>query len=69
MISKLAEELKKIPEINPPEWSRFVKTGRAKDRPPEKQDWWHQRSASVLYKVYRLGTIGVQKLRVKYGSK
>ena len=69
MISTLAEDLKKIPEIKAPEWSEFVKTGRAKDRIPDQKDWWYQRSASILKKVERLGPVGVQKLRIQYGSK
>jgi len=40
-----------------------------KERPPVKNDWWYIRTASVLRKVYRLGPIGVSKLRAKYGGK
>ena len=69
LIQKTAEELKKIPEIKPPEWAEFVKTGMHKERPPASSDWWYLRSASVLRTVYRLGPIGVSKLRAKYGGK
>ena len=69
LISKAAEELKKIPEIKPPEWAAFVKTGMHKERPPVKNDWWYVRTASVLRTVYRLGPVGVSKLRAKYGFK
>ena len=34
-IRSLAEELKKKPEITPPEWSLFAKTGVHKEMPPE----------------------------------
>jgi small subunit ribosomal protein S19e len=63
------EDLKKIPEIKAPKWAVFVKTGMHKERPPFAEDWWHMRAASVLRSVYKLGPIGVSKLRVKYGGK
>ena len=47
LIEKAAEELKKIPEIKPPEWAAFAKTGMHKERPPAKNDWWYLRTASV----------------------
>ena len=69
LILKAAEELKKNPEIKPPQWAQFVKTGMHKERPPVNRDWWYIRTASVLRTVYRLGPVGVQKLRDKYGGK
>lgn len=69
LITKTAEELKKIPEIKPPAWAVFVKTGMYKERPPVSNDWWYARTASVLRTVYRLGPVGVSKLRTKYGGK
>ena len=69
LVSKAAEELKKIPEIRAPEWAPFVKTGMHKEKPPFNNDWWYVRIASVLRTVYRLGPIGVSKLRAKYGGK
>ena len=69
LVSKTAEELKKIPEIKAPSWATFVKTGMHKERPPVNQDWWYMRAASVLRTVYRLGPVGVSKLRDKYGGK
>jgi small subunit ribosomal protein S19e len=69
LIKAAAEELKKIAEIKPPEWAGFVKTGRHKERVPSNPDWWHTRVAAVLRSVYKLGPIGVSKLRAKYGGK
>lgn len=69
LILKAAEELKKIPEIKPPAWAAFAKTGMHKERPPANSDWWYVRVASVLRTVYRLGPVGVSKLRAKYGGK
>ncbi len=67
LIEKAASELKK--SIKAPEWSVYVKTGVHKERPPEDRDWWYKRAAAVLRKVYMLGPIGTNKLRVKYGGK
>ncbi len=69
LIVKAAEELKKVSEIKAPEWAVFAKTGMHKQRPPANSDWWYTRSASVLRTVYRLGPVGVSKLRTKYGGK
>lgn len=69
LILKAAEDLKKIPEIKPPAWTPFVKTGMHKEMPPVNSDWWYLRTASVLRTIYRLGPIGVSKLRTKYGGK
>jgi small subunit ribosomal protein S19e len=66
---KLAEALKEVPEFKAPEWVQFVKSGPAKDRPIEDEDFWLKRSASVLRNVYRKGSVGVERLRTKYGSK
>jgi len=67
LIDKAAEKLKEV--IEAPEWSKYVKTGTAKERPPSENDWWHKRAASILRKVYLRGPIGTNKLKVKYGSK
>ncbi len=69
LIKALAEELKNVPECKMPEWAMFVKTSVSKARPPMSDDWWYQRSASILRKVGLLGPIGVNKLKVKYGGK
>ncbi|MFA5953823.1 MAG: 40S ribosomal protein S19 [Candidatus Pacearchaeota archaeon] len=66
---KLAEALKKIPEFKQPEWSKFVKSGSAKERPINDDDFWYKRSASILRQIYNKGILGVSRLRTKYGSK
>ena len=68
-IDKLAEELKKIPEFEAPEWAKFVKTGPAKARTPFESDWWFKRAASVLRQIYLKKVMGVSRLRTRYGSK
>ncbi|MBI4438351.1 30S ribosomal protein S19e [Candidatus Woesearchaeota archaeon] len=69
LIDELARLMKEFPEIKPPAWARFAKTGRFKERPPSRDDWWYVRSASVLRSVHKLGPVGVSKLRTKYGGK
>ena len=69
LIEKAAEALKKDGNIKPPAWAPFVKTGTNRERPPAKSDWWYVRAASVLRAVYRLGPVGVSKLRTKFGGR
>lgn len=69
LIEKSAEALKKVDAIKPPVWTTFVKTGAHKERPPMRPDWWYTRVASMLRTVYKMGPIGVSKLRTKYGGK
>lgn len=69
LLKEVAKELKNVPEIKPPVWSLFAKTGMHKERPPQEADWWYIRSASVLRKVRTHGPIGVSKLRTQYGGK
>jgi len=66
---KLAEALKKIPEFEEPEWAKFVKSGPAKERPSDEEDFWYKRAASILRNIYKKKILGVSRLRTKYGSK
>ncbi len=69
LIERLAQKLKNFKELTPPEWIKFVKTGPHKERPPEQQDWWYYRLASMLRKLYVLARpIGVSRLRKFYGG-
>ena len=70
LIERVAEALKKNPRIKPPAWAYYVKTGVAKERPPESMDWWYYRAASILRKLYKTGKpVGVERLRTVYGSR
>ena len=69
LINKAADELKKQKLVEPTEWSQFVKTGHSKQRLPDNDDWWYFRAAAILRSIAKLGPIGTQKLRTKYGSK
>lgn len=66
---KLAEALKEIPEFEVPEWVEFVKSSASKERPINDPDFWHKRAASILKQIYKRKTVGVSRLRTKYGSK
>ncbi len=68
-IKALAEKLKEIEEIKPPEWAPYVKTGVHKERPPMDPEWWYVRAASVLRKIYMEGPIGIERLASKYGGR
>ena len=69
LIPKVAEELKKRKEIQPPAWAAFAKAGVHQQMPPEDPDWWFIRSASVLRRLYVDGPVGVQRMRTAYGGK
>ncbi len=70
LVKSIAEEFKNKKILVPPSWAKFVKTSPAKDRPPEQQDWWFLRGASILRRMYiDRKPIGVSKLRRIYGDK
>lgn len=69
LITRMSEDLQSLPEIVPPEWAPFVKTGVYKELPPENPDWWYVRSAAVLRKIYLYGPIGTRRLKAMYGGK
>lgn len=68
-IEAAKEELKKMKELKPPEWSRFAKTGTHKKFPPKDEDWWYTRTASMLRKIQLEQPIGTSRLRTYYGGK
>ena len=69
LIHHAAEELKKDPQMKPPVWAPFVKTGMSKERAPVQKDWWFVRSAAILRKIFVLGPVGTQKLRTKFSAR
>ena len=69
LLVQVAKDLKEVPEVQPPEWAAYVKTGISRERPPQDPDWWYMRSAAVLRTVRMKGPIGVSKLRTKYGGR
>lgn len=68
-ITNVAQKLKKEQKANPPEWSRFAKTGAHKELSPDNADWWFVRCASILRRIYIDGPVGVSRLRSFYGGR
>src|SRR3989344_9315573 len=68
LVHKAADELKKHKLVQPTEWSKFVKTGMHNARLPDNDDWWYHRSAAILRSIAKLGPVGTEKLRTKYGG-
>jgi len=55
--------------IDEPDWVEFTKSGSGKELPPEQDDFWYVRSASLLRKVAQNEPIGIERLATEYGSK
>ncbi len=68
VIEALAETLQEESAVEEPEWLQFTKTGVDRELPPEQEDFWARRSASVLRKVAIDGPVGVGALKAEYGS-
>lgn len=51
-----------------PGWVDTVKTGPAKELPPQSADWFYIRAASIARHVYLRKTVGVGRLRKVHGS-
>lgn len=52
----------------PSGWVDIVKTGPAKELPPQNIDWFYVRAASVARHIYVRKTVGVGRLRKVHGS-
>ncbi|MEW5747965.1 MAG: 30S ribosomal protein S19e [Candidatus Thermoplasmatota archaeon] len=68
LIPKIAEELRKLETVKPPEWAPYVKTGRHTEKSPMEEGWWFTRSAAMLRKIYIEGPIGTTRLAAMYGG-
>lgn len=66
LVAKTADALKG--KIKMPEWAVFVKTGISRERPPEQEDWWYIRAASMLRRISISGPVGVSRMRSYYGG-
>ena len=66
LIEAVAEEIED--DLEAPEWLEFTKTGTARELPPEQEDFWSRRAASLLRKVAEDGPVGVERLRTVYGG-
>lgn len=68
-VRRCSEELKKIKDIQMPEWAKYAKTGVHKKYPPHQEDWWYIRAASLLRRIGLDGPVGVSRLRTFYGGR
>lgn len=66
LIDALAADLSD--RLEAPEWAEFAKSGPSRELPPEQEDFWARRAASVLRKVAMKGPIGVKRLSTEYGG-
>jgi small subunit ribosomal protein S19e len=66
LVDELAEELED--RLDEPDWAQFAKTGTGRELPPEQENFWATRAASLLRKVAIDGPIGVKRLATAYGG-
>eukprot|EP01084_Bolivina_argentea_P253101 425042_1 len=68
-VRRLAHYLKKSKKVDIPEWVDCVKTGFAKELPPNTQDWLYIRMAAIIRRVYTRCPSGVGALSRRFGTK
>ncbi len=66
--AKVAEKLKGI-GVAQPAFVGLVKSGAHNERPPEQEDFFFVRCASIMRQAYIRNMIGVQRLRLHFGGK
>lgn len=67
LIEALSERLED--RLDRPDWMTYAKTSPAKEFPPEQDNFWYVRGASILRKVAMEGPIGVSRLSTEYGDR
>ena len=67
LIEALSERLED--HLDRPDWVAYAKTSTANEFPPEQENFWFIRGASILRKVAIEGPIGVSRLATEYGSR
>lgn len=66
LIEELSDRL--ADRIEQPDWAAYAKTGASRELPPEREDFWTIRAASLLRKVAIDGPVGVERLATHYGG-
>lgn len=66
LIEALAADLSD--RIEEPDWATFTKAGTDREFPPEQDDFWYVRAASILRRVAVDGPVGVDRLSTHYGG-
>jgi small subunit ribosomal protein S19e len=67
LIERVAEEI--ADDLEEPDWLRYAKTGESRELPPQQEDFWQTRAASLLRKVAIDGPVGVDRLSTEYGGR
>jgi small subunit ribosomal protein S19e len=68
LIEAVADELAAEDAIEAPDWANYATTGTDRELPPQQEDFWQRRAASILRKVAVDGPVGVNSLRTEYGG-
>jgi len=68
LIEAVAERLADDGDVEAPDWIEFTTTGVDRELPPEQDDFWSRRAASLLRKVAVDGPVGVGSLATAYGN-
>lgn len=66
LLDELADRLGD--SVEEPDWAEFAKTGSDRTLPPQQEDFWTVRAASLLRKVATEGPVGVERLSTEYGG-
>jgi small subunit ribosomal protein S19e len=66
LIEAVAERLES--DLEEPDWLTVAKTGAGRELPPEQEDFWARRGASLLRHVAIDGPVGVERLSTVYGD-
>ena len=69
LIRKTGEKLKVSGVFPAPAWAIYVKTGAHREKAPTQKDWWHERVAAVMRKIYIGGPVGISRLSADFGGK
>ena len=64
LIEALVDEL----DVEEPDWAQFTKSGVSRELPPEQEDFWQRRAASLLRRVAIDGPVGIDRLATHYGG-
>lgn len=67
LLEEVARDLKA--KVKQPAFAPYVKTGTHRERAPNNPDWYYQRTASILYRMYKEGALGTGALRSYYGGR
>jgi small subunit ribosomal protein S19e len=68
LIEAVADRLAEENAVDEPDWAEYTKSGVGRELPPEEEDFWTRRAASLLRKVAVDGPVGIGSLRTEYGS-